>query len=133
MSAPVTPRALGAFFTIAEFITLLACVTLIVQDTPLDSIWAIKPNAHSDMLLLRPASTIGFAILTIALGFAAAGCFMRKRWGWTLAVVIFAISGLGDAVRAVQGEALEGGIGLAVALVLLWWLTRPNVRALFAA
>ena len=95
-------------------------------------IWLTKPEAHGDLMLLRPASTIGFLTLSAAMGFAAVGCMRRKLWGWTLAVAIFATNGLGNAIHAATGALAEGLLGVAITLAILWWLTRPNVRALFA-
>jgi hypothetical protein len=129
---PMTPLVLAVFFWIAELLTAAVFLTLLVPDTPLDLIWSFKPDAHNDLLLLRPASTIGFLTLSVAMGFAAVGCIRRKRWGWMLAIAIFAVNGLGDAIRAGTGALAEGLFGVAVTLAILWWLTRPKVRALFA-
>jgi hypothetical protein len=127
----VTPVALGVFFTLSTLICAAVSATLLAPNTPLDAMWALKPAAHQDLLLLRPASTAGFIVLTLAMASAAWGCFGRKRWGRILALVIFALNGLGDAARALTGGLVEGLVGVAVAAVLLWWLTRPRVRALF--
>lgn len=128
---PITPVALGLLFTVIEFITGVITITLFVPDTPLDEIWRYSANAHSDMMLLRPLSTIAFFITTVALGVATAGCFMRKRWGWVLSVGLFALFALSNAVSAAQGPTAEGGVSVLVSIAVLWWLTRANVRALF--
>jgi hypothetical protein len=128
----ITPIVLAIFFWVAELLTAIVFLTLLVPDTPLDLIWLAKPDAHNDLMLLRPASTLGFLLLSVAMGFAAVGCMRRRRWGWTLAVAIFAANSVGDAIRAATGGLAEGFFGVAVTLSILWWLTRPNVRALFA-
>jgi hypothetical protein len=62
---------------------------------------------------------------------ASIGCFRRRIWGWWLAVVIFLINGLSDAGQILIGHFLEGGVGVAVAGVILFYLSRPHVRRAF--
>ena len=127
-----TPLALGCFFALATLMTGVVSVTLFAPGGPLDAIWQIKPHEYQDLLLLRPTSSAGFAILCIAMAATMIGCFQRKRWGLMLAITIFAINALGDAAHAFSGAWAEGAFGVAVAALILWWLTRHRVRALFA-
>jgi hypothetical protein len=131
LSKPVTPVALGVFFVFATLMTAAVTVTLQWPGGPLDAMWRVKPAAYSDLLLLRPASTIGFAALCATMAAAAFGAATRKRWGWWLALSIFALNGLGDALNAMGGALAEGAFGVAVTLLILWWLTRRRVRTLF--
>jgi hypothetical protein len=94
--------------------------------------WSIKPAAHEDMMLLRPASSGGFASLAAAMAAAAYGCFKRRRWGRTLAVIILALNALGDAIHVIQSGAIEGALGVVIAGALVLWITRPRVKALFS-
>ena len=59
------------------------------------------------------------------------GCFRRKRWGWLLAVAIFALNGLADAVRLLTGAVLEGLIGVIAAGAILYVLSRPKIKRAF--
>ncbi|MGC2857308.1 hypothetical protein ACM64Y_17705 [Novispirillum sp. DQ9] len=77
-----------------------------------------------------------FAIMTVVLGAVLYGFWTFQPWGWmgTLALTI-----LGVALSLYQlltftamGIAAGTLIGLAVGLVVIWYLTRPAVRALFA-
>ncbi|MFZ2029964.1 MAG: hypothetical protein WAU68_06640 [Vitreimonas sp.] len=74
--------------------------------------WAIKPAAYRQLLVMAPWSGLGFCLLAMAMALTSVGCFRRKRWGWTLAVAIFAINGLADATRFLAGEVFEGLIGV---------------------
>jgi uncharacterized membrane protein YccC len=56
---------------------------------------------------------------------------LGKPWGWWLAIVIFAANGIGDVLQFVMGRLLEGAFGVVVAGALVFWLTRPSVRAAF--
>lgn len=128
---PITPIALAAFFTLATVLTALVSITMATPGGPLDVVWAIKPYEHAHLLRLRPFSTAGFIVICAAMAAAAFGTAMRKRWGLSLATAILLINALGDAARAISGAWLSGLIGLSVAGALVWWLTRPRVRAVF--
>ena len=120
------------FFVIAALIAVAAGVSLLVPG-PFDAIWRIKPAEHAVLAVWAPASGVGFLALGGFMAAAAIGLYQRRRWGWRLAIGIFTINGLGDAGRALTGAMLEGLIGVAVAVALIWWLTRRSVRAEFAA
>jgi len=64
---------------------------------------------------------------------AAVGWFRRRYWGWVLGVTIIAINALGDIVNLVRGEGLKGAVGVAIAGLLLIYMTRPGVRSYFRA
>jgi len=56
------------------------------------------------------------------------------RWphlGLWLAITIFVINGLSDAGQILFGHFLEGGIGVAVAGAIVFYLLRPKVRGTF--
>ena len=48
-----------------------------------------------------------------------------------MAVAIFLVNGLSDVAQVVMGHFLEGGIGVAAAGAILFYLSRPNVRRAF--
>lgn len=61
-----------------------------------------------------------------------AGWFRRRVWAWRLAVAIIATQILGDLVNAFQGDFVRGGAGFMIAVTLLIYLLRPEVRAVFS-
>jgi len=63
---------------------------------------------------------------------AAGGWWRRRRWGWILAIVIIAIQLLGDLLNLLRGDVLRGAAGVLIASALLFYMTRPRVRAAFA-
>ena len=69
--------------------------------------------------------------MALLMALASFGMFVRRRWGWRLAIFIFAVSAMADAARIALGAVWEGVIGVAVAGVILWWLTRGRVRRMF--
>ena len=128
---PVTPVGLAAFFTLATLLTAIVSITMAAPAGPLDAIWAVKPYEHEHLLRLRPFTTAGFVAICAAMAAAAFGTLRRRRWGLSLATAIFVINAIGDAARTISGAWLSGLLGLIVAGAVVWWLTRPDVRALF--
>jgi hypothetical protein len=50
-----------------------------------------------------------FLGLSLAMAIARAGWFMRRSWGWFLAVVLIAVQVAGDLVNTVMGQYMRGG------------------------
>jgi len=69
----------------------------------------------------------------VLLGLAAVGWFRRKYWGWVLGVAIIAINATGDLLNLMAGERLKGAVGVAIAGLLLFYMTRSGVRKYFGA
>jgi hypothetical protein len=128
---PVTPIAAGLFFAIATVLTAAAGVSLLTPNRALDIMWRIKPRDHETLLGMGPLVGFGFCGLSVVMAAASIGCFAKLRWGWDLAVAIFVVNGLADAARIPLGAPSEGVLGVTVAAVIVWWLTRPRVRGLF--
>jgi hypothetical protein len=126
-----TPVLLGGFFAFACFMCALAGISLLTPGGALDWIWLRKPEEHELLLALGPRAGWGFVALALAMAAASYGTVRRRRWGLWLAMAIFAVNAAGDAARLFSGAMWEGLIGVAVTAAILWWLTRPGVRALF--
>jgi hypothetical protein len=133
-SAKAEPRgmtALGIFLFFGALMAFFAGTTLVWQGTFLDRIWELNPRAYA---LLRPLGKmvgIPFLFLSYALVQAGVGWFKRQISGWQLAVLIITVQATGDLVNAIRGHFFEGLIGVAIAGVLLLYLLRPSVRAVF--
>jgi hypothetical protein len=128
---PVTPVALGVFSLFAATMAALSSVTLLAPGTPLDAMWRIKPAAHAQLLAMGPVVGVGFALLCGAALATSVGTFGRRRWGWWAAVVGVCANATGDAINALAGSWAEGLVGVSITAAIVWWLTRPSVRALF--
>ena len=77
-------------------------------------------------LLIFPGKLLDVA------GGAAAGIQRRRKWGWWLAVLLFSVNGLGDAISVfVTGKVLQGGSGVVIAGLFVSYLMRPAVRREF--
>ena len=126
-----TPILLAGFFAFATAMCLLAGVTLLVPGAPAERLWSIKANEYHRLLQMGPGVAAGFLLLALVMVLAAYGSARRRLWGWRLALAIFALNGFADALRIPFGAAAEGAIGVAATVAILWWLSRPGVRALF--
>lgn len=85
------------------------------------------------MLVYAAISDGVLGVLYLAFGI---GAFSLKRWGWITGVVVLVL----DVVRSIATFVIQGFnarsivvpiITIVIALVLLWYLFRPNVRAAF--
>ena len=111
----------------------LAAVTLTFPGTALDRAWRLNPVAYAQLSPLGTPIGIVFFLLAAALAAAATGWVRRRRWGWILAVIIITTQVVGDLVNLLRGDVLRGAVGVTIAGALLFYMTRPRVRAAFAA
>jgi hypothetical protein len=123
--------AIGAFFVFGATMAAYAAVTLLKPGTILDALWALNKRGHAGLLLLGRGAVLLFAALSVLLGLAAVGWFRRKYWGWMLGVTIIALHATGDLINGVMGERLKGAFGVAIAGLLLIYMTRSGVRSHF--
>jgi hypothetical protein len=128
----VTPIVLTVFFAIATVILVVVGLALLAPGTPFEAIWRLYPARRAMLTPYRLLMGPGFLALSLVMASAAVGCLRRRRWGWRLALAIFAINGLGDLFQLVTGHLVEGGVGTAVAGAVLIHLSRPAVRGAFA-
>jgi hypothetical protein len=135
-SAKESPRgmtAIGIFLLFGAVMASLAGTTLVWTGTFLDRIWTLNPRAYNQLAPLGKIVGVLFLSLALALALAAAGWLVRRRWGWQLAVTIIGTQVLGDFVNIFSGRPVQGMLGVSIAGALLFYITRPFVRAAFAA
>lgn len=129
-------RPVGIFL-IAIFFALATCVlvgvgtALLFPHSALETVWRVYPARRAMLMPYRSWLGPGFLALAVAMASASVGCFVHRKRGWQLAVAIFAVNGLGDAAQLAMGHLLEGGIGVAAAGAILFYLFRPGVRRAF--
>ena len=93
--------------------------------------WVVNETGYRQLVPFRGLVGIGFLALGVVIGLAGIGLLNRRKWGWWLAVFVFAANGIGDVVRFLMGDILGGIIGLVVACLILLYLTRPKVKQFF--
>lgn len=129
--SPVTPVATAGFFALASLITLAAGASLLAPGAGLDWMWRIKPAEHAQLLAMGPLAGLGFLGFSAVAAATSVGLIRRRRWAWRLAIAIFVLNGVSDAARIPFGAVAEGLLGVVITSLIVWWLTRPRVRALF--
>jgi hypothetical protein len=138
MSADDHPRplgfsAIGLFFVFGATMAAYAAVTLLEPGTALDRLWALNRTGHAQLALLGKTAALGFVGLSAMLAAAAVGWFRRRPWGWILGITIIAINAAGDLVNLFMGEHWKGAVGVAIAGLLIVYMTRNEVRSHFGA
>jgi hypothetical protein len=131
--APRGLTAVAVFLFFGAAMASLAAITLIFPGTLLDRAWRLNPVAYAQLAPLGPPIGIVFSLLAVVLATAATGWLRRRRWGWGLAVIIIALQVLGDFANLLRGDVLKSSVGVAIAAALLFYMTRPKVRAAFGA
>jgi uncharacterized membrane protein (UPF0136 family) len=129
-------RPIGVF-VVSLFLfagTGIAAVTgfsLLWPGTFVDRLWTLNPAAYAEFASLGRVSGILLLVLGAATTIAGVSMLKGRRWGWMLAVVLFAINATGNAVRLFGSERLKNGVGLLIVGGFLFYLTRPETRNYF--
>ena len=129
--SPLTPVLLTLFFLFGTAMTAFAGASLAIPHGPLARIWRAKPDVYEQLLALGPLVAMGFFALSALMALTVFGVWRRRRWGWMLAVGIFIVNALADAARAIADREWNGLVAVAVVALILWWLLRRDVRAIF--
>jgi len=122
---------IGVFFLVGATMAAYAAVTLLKPGTALDALWALNRTGHAQLASLGKGAGLGFVVLSALLCAAAVGWFQRRSWGWLLGVTIIALNAAGDLVNLVIGEHMKGAVGVAIAGLLLIYMTTGGVRNYF--
>lgn len=95
------------------------------------TIFTDSPAPPGPMQVVLAGAFAVYAVMIVAFAY---GVWRRTAWAWALALVI-AGSGLVIAVlQIVAGDRFEDHLfGMAIDAILLYYLTKPSIRSLFAA
>lgn len=126
-------KVMGVFLLFGALMASLAGATFVWRGTALDRMWTLNPRAYRQLAPFGKAVGIPFLLLGVTLCAAGIGWFKHRLWGWRLAVAVIATQVLGDAVNMFLGHVVEGGIGVAIAGVLLLYLLNGDVKAAFGS
>jgi hypothetical protein len=98
---------------------------------PAARIWILKPDEYHQLLAIGSIVGFGFLLLAIIMAVTSIGCFAGRIWGWRLAIIVISANAIGNGLRALTGEIVEGLVGLAIAGGVLWLLFRPRFHRAF--
>ena len=122
---------IGAFFVFGTTMSAYAAVTLLKPGTVLDQLWTLNKTGHAQLASLGKSAGAGFTVLAALMCATAVGWFRRRYWGWLLGTTIIAANAVGDLINGVRGEWLKGAVGVAIAGLLLFCMTRSGIRNYF--
>jgi hypothetical protein len=122
--------AIVMFF--AAFMGFIVFISTFINGTPLDVIWTLNNSIPQDFKNSLLGKILGIFVFIIGIVALSAGWGLLKglKWAWWITVIIFVLNGIGDVVRVVLG-GFEGIVGILIALIILYYLTRPDVKAFF--
>ena len=114
------------------FSLLLALLGLLGSALLASGVGAAAIRYSAGTLVYATISDTVIGVLFLAFGI---GAFRLRGWAWTVGVAALVL----EVVRQVAGFVIQGfsatkivgGITVVIALVVLWYLVRPNVRAAF--
>ena len=108
----VYPRPIGVSTLSVLFVLLAILVFYMAYKYP-EALFLVQFDTHSMIILFFSFFCTIQIVTSIAL-------FLGKRWAWLASIILITINGL-----------LMGIIGIAFAALILFYLTRPKVRAFF--
>jgi len=71
------------------------------------------------------------AALSVTMVVTAVGLLALRRWAWWVAVIGLVGNAIGDLATAIATGEPRPLIGVPVAGLIVWWLTRREVRSRF--
>ncbi|MGO8947435.1 MAG: hypothetical protein ACLQUY_07185 [Ktedonobacterales bacterium] len=115
------------------FSLLLALLGLLGSALLASGTYGAAIHYSAGTLVYATISDAVLGILYLAFGF---GAFRLKGWAWTTGVVALVLDVLRNIVSVVMrgfsaGTIVVPIITIVIALLVLWYLFRPNVRAAF--
>ena len=124
MRPPPLTFALSLFFGAGALIAATTVAALLLPGSPLDAIWSLKPQAHSDFLSLGALAVPLMIVVSAFCALAAVGLWRGARWGTRVAIAVLTVNAIGDTANALLRHDYRTLIGLPVAGGLVWYLVR---------
>jgi hypothetical protein len=131
---PIGIMLIGVFFHFGATMATFAAITLAFPGTVLDQAWKLNPEGHAGLASLGRIMAFPFLLLAGALFLAGIGWFRMRVWGWMLGIALIAINLAGDLFNLLfRHELVKGVVGVVIAGLLLFYMSRSKVRTYFRA
>jgi len=123
--------ALSVFFAAGFLIALTSAVSLFFPESFLEPMWRLNPRARtafSGMGIWAPALLIAVSAACAA---ASLGFWRGRRWGYRVGTGLLIFNLVGDVANVALGTEPRAIVGIPIVALLLFYLSRPGVRAYF--
>jgi hypothetical protein len=118
----------AVFFVFGGMMCLLTIVLLVFPGTKLDSLWNLNPDARVAFQSLGICSVLLMLAVGTGCALTAIGLWYGKLWRVVLAIAILFINIIGDLVNVVIRDDYRPLIGVPIAGVMIFYLTRFRTR-----
>jgi hypothetical protein len=133
MKRPRGITALAIFFVAGALISATAGVSLLVPNGPLEPMWRINPKGREAFATMGAWGPALLAIVCAACATAAIGSWRLRVWGYRTAVAMFVLNLVGDIGNVASGREPRALVGIPIVVLILFYLSRPRVRAAFTS
>ena len=126
-------RSLGTilliiFFAAGASVCLVTMLALAFPGSLLESIWRLKPEAHTQFQQMGSGAAIALmAVVGVACGSAAIGLARNAEWGRRLAIAVLAVNLIGDSLNAWLRHDPKTLIGLPIGGIMIVYLVKKKV------
>jgi len=132
MKRPVAVSVVAGFLAVATVIAVVVAASLLFPGTLLDRMWALNRPAQVAFEGLGRLGGVLMVFVGLATSTAAWGLLRGRRWAWGMALVVFALNGMGDLVSVALGkDGMRAGLGVLIAGVFFSLLLGKSVRRFF--
>ena len=128
---PLVVTILIVLFAIGTVASLLAVITLMFPGGFLDVAWRVNPRAYEGFTRIGGWSVVLMSAVFVACLLTTIGLWRRFEWGYWLALVMLIGNLTGDAFNVIAGSERRAIVGIPIALILLLYLMRKNIREYF--
>ncbi len=102
----------------------LTIVLLIFPGSPLDSLWALNPDARIVFQSFGKAAISLMFVVGAGCALAAIGLWRRSLWGVRVAIAILSLNIFGDLLNALVRHDYRALVGLPIGGAMIFYLAR---------
>ena len=124
--------ALGIFFAAGFLIALTSSVSLLFPESFLEPMWRLNPRARTAFSSMGAWAPALLVAVSAACAAAAFGLWRGRRWGYRVATGLLIVNLVGDIANVALGTEPRAIVGVPIVAALLFYLSRPGVRAFFS-
>ena len=133
---PRRPRgvtALACLFAFGTFASGLSFIAVLTPGGFLEPMWRLNPRAHDAFAHMGNWGALLLGPVCLACAASAYGFITGKRWGYWLGITLLLLNLTGDLINAALGIEPRAVAGVPIVALILWYLSRRQVRAFFQA